>query len=91
MALKPKERQERLAMARRFESGGLSKYEFCRREGISRSKLDYWLKNLVREHQPVDAEFVEVVVAEPRTLQRSVTCEVELPHGVKLRFFGHSE
>jgi len=93
MALKPEARQERLAMARRFETGGLSKNEFCRREGISGCKLNYWLKNLDKERQQVvaDAEFIEVVVTEPVVQAQEVACEVELPYGVKLRFYGPSK
>lgn len=90
MALKPEARQERLAMARRFERGELSRTEFCKRERISKCKLNYWLKNLEleRNQHVADAQFIEVVVSEPVRDQQQVTCEVELPHGVKLRFFG---
>ncbi len=38
-----------------------------------------------------DAEFIEVVVTEPVSHAQEVTCEVELPHGVKLRFYGPSK
>lgn len=64
-----------------------------RREGISGCKLNYWLKFLAseRSQRTVDAEFVEVVVTNPKPVTKKVTCEVELPHGVKLRFFGSAE
>lgn len=84
-------------MARRFESGQVSKAEFCRREGISTCKLEYWLRNLEIERGAFDGEFVEVRVSDsPVEVRvsdspvpgRVVTCELELPHGVKLRFFG---
>ena len=90
MALKPKARQERLAMARRFETSELSRTEFCKRERISKCKLSYWLKNLDLERKQgvTDAEFIEVVVSDPVARNQTVACEVELPHGVKLRFFG---
>ena len=93
MALKPEARRERLAMARRFEAGSLSKNEFCRREGISGCKLNYWLRHLEDERSRgiVDADFVEVVVTDSTSRSERVTCEVELPHGVKLRFFGSTE
>ena len=90
MRLTSRGRQERLAMAGRFQAGGLSKTEFCRREGISKCKLAYWLKNLKleRKQDVTDAEFIEVLVSDPTSREQTVTCEVELPHGVKLRFFG---
>ena len=92
MALKPEAREERLAMARRFEAANLSKRQFCRREGISGCKLNYWLKNLEleRNREAVEADFIEVVVSDSSHRQREVTCEVELPLGVKLRFFGEA-
>lgn len=94
MALKPEAREKRLAMARRFETSLVSKSEFCRQEKVSVCKLNYWLKNLAieRRQETSEGEFIEVVVSEPETsVSRRVTCEVELPHGVKLRFFGPGE
>ena len=90
MRLGQKARQERLELARRFEVGSLSRTEFCKREGISKCKLSYWLKNLDLERKQgvTDTEFIEVVVSDPVARKQTVTCEVELPHGVKLRFFG---
>ena len=88
MALKPRERAKRLEMARRFESGGDSKSEFCRREGISTCKLEYWLRNLALERGHFEGEFVEVRVSDSVATDRVLTCELELPHGVKLKFFG---
>jgi hypothetical protein len=64
VALKPRARQERLAMARRFEAGDLTKSKLCRREGISGCKLKYWLKNL--EAEPI---CVLVYTSLPRALR----------------------
>ena len=35
-------REMRLAMARRYEEGGLTKARFCELEGVSLGNLDYW-------------------------------------------------
>lgn len=88
MALKPGERAERLEMARRFEAGQFTKAEFCCREGISPCKLEYWRRNLELERGTFDGEFVELRISDSATPGCVVTCELELPHGVKLRFFG---
>lgn len=100
MALGIKARRERMEMARRFETGFLSKREFCRREQISSTKLNYWLARLDREksQETIEGEFLEVVVSDltqnregPCHSEVQLTCELELPHGVKLRFFGPSQ
>lgn len=100
MALGIKARGERMEMARRFETGFLSKREFCRREQISSTKLNYWLARLDREksQETIEGEFLELVVSDDAQTNGGtngcapqVICELELPHGVNLRFFGPSQ
>ena len=84
------QRESKLEMARRYESGSLSKAAFCRSEKVSTGSLDHWVRVLRQERLGdfVEASFVEVEVsaAPPRSERPHV--EVELPFGVKLRFFG---
>lgn len=85
------ERRERFALAQGFRSSNLSKAEYCRRNGLSASNLDYWLREAVKEESGVvEAAFFEIQVADgvPSTPARQPDLEVELPLGVKLRFFG---
>lgn len=78
--LGPKDREQRLAMARRFEAGQFTKSDFCFREGISKTRLNHWLKHLAdeRDASSIDADFVEVQVTEFPTPPARVTCELEL-------------
>ncbi len=87
--------QARLEMVRRFEQSTLSKKEFCRLEGVPRTTLDYWRRRA--QHSKVaEAGFIEVVTTEDATSTavevysqtRQPQVELELPFGVKLRFFG---
>ena len=89
-------REDRLAMARRFEQANISKDHFCKAESVSMSTLDYWRHQLrVNDQGALEAQFVELVVDEPGRVgtrppapgQRP-DLEVQLPLGVKLRFFG---
>lgn len=85
------ERSERFALARRFRSSNLSKAEYCRRNGLSVNILDYWLREAAKEESGiVEAAFFEIQVADsgPAAPARQPELEVELPLGVKLRFFG---
>ena len=79
----------RLEMAKRFESGELSKTKFCESEGISVSTLDYWRNQLQTEAEPgfMEAEFTEV--SSPKLFGRkNLQVELELPMGIVLRIFG---
>lgn len=82
-------REMRLAMARRYEEGELTKVRFCELEGVSPSNLDYWRRQLRDETQEgfLEAEFSELkptTTPQPRAPQ----IEIELPFGVTLRIFG---
>lgn len=82
-------REVRLEMAKRFESGELSKAKFCESEGVSVSTLDYWRHQLQAEGEPrfMEAEFTEV--SPPRRVaSKSLQVELELPMGIVLRIFG---
>jgi hypothetical protein len=81
-------------MARRFESGSVSKAQFCRAERISSGSLDHWLR-VSREEQSevgfIEANFVEVNAGARTAVpaeDQQPDIEVQLPFGVKLRFFG---
>lgn len=86
------ERRERFALARGFETSKLSKVEYCRRYQLSVNSLDYWLREAAKEEQgAVEATFFDVQVSDnsaPMLQSRQPDLEVELPLGVKLRFFG---
>ncbi len=86
-----KERRQRLALVRDFQESRLSRAEFCRRRDLPVSTFDYWRRTArIEEAQStVDGHFVEVHVedAHQETGPR-LEIEVELPYGVKLRFFG---
>jgi hypothetical protein len=88
--MKKNVREQRLAMVRRFANSELSRAEFCKQEGISISCFDYWR---ARAHQrEALSGFVQVKVEEAQAVERAErmprpSLEVELPMGVKLRFF----
>ena len=88
------QRRERFALARGFETSRLSKSEYARRHGLSINVLDYWIREAAREDSSaLEAAFFEVQVTdspvpEAKMPPRQPDLEVELPHGVKLRFFG---
>jgi hypothetical protein len=86
------ERQHRLALARGFDASNLTKAEYCRRHGLSANSFAYWYSES-KKTQPegiVEAAFFQVQVEDgPRAASsRQPDLEVELPLGVKLRFFG---
>ncbi len=70
---------------RRLRSSGLSRTEFCRREGIALSSFDRWRRRV--EPESACGDFVELA---PATTVRDETWELEiaLPNGVHLRFRG---
>ena len=87
------ERQRRFALVKSFPKSGLSRAEFCRLHGLTVNSFNYWLKEwrFQTGGSITDAEFVEVQIAEspePTRVHRQPDVELELPHGVKLRFFG---
>lgn len=91
-------------MARRFEQTSISKDNFCKAENISMSTLDYWRQQLRLDDTfgngyafqgAVEGQFVELIADKPgRVTTRPPApgqrpdLEVQLPLGVKLRFFG---
>ena len=87
------ERQRRFALVKSFPESGLSRAEFCRRHGLTVNSFNYWLKEMrIQGAESItDAKFVEVQIAENPEFTRisqQADVELELPHGVKLRFFG---
>jgi transposase-like protein len=70
---------------RQLRSSGLSRAEFCRREGIPLSSFDRWRQRVEPETTPDD--FVELAAA-PTARPESWELEVALPNGVHLRFRG---
>ena len=90
------ERQRRFALVKSFPESGLSRAEFCRRHGLTVNSFNYWLKEMRIQGvgSITDTEFVEVQIAEDpefTRVPRQAEVELELPHGVKLRFFGVSQ
>ena len=71
---------------RRFESSGLDRNEFCRREDVAVSSFQRWRHRL---GSIAAAEFVELVpTSSPSVPSSSWSLEVSLPNGVCLRFQG---
>ena len=71
---------------RRFESSGLDRSEFCRREDVAVSSFQRWRHRL---GSVAAAEFVELVpTSSPSVPSSSWSLEVSLPNGVCLRFQG---
>ena len=86
-----KQRSQRLALVRSFPESGVSKAEFCKQHDLPMSTFDYWRRTVQIEdaENMVDGHFVEVHVESARAEpDRQPTMEVELPYGVKLRFYG---
>lgn len=92
MRYNDRERCERLALARAFGQSNLTKAEYCRRHGLSVNSLGYWIREAAKEKsESLEAAFFEVQVTDSAPVTPSSSqpdLEVELPMGVKLRFFG---
>lgn len=93
MRYSDRERRERFALARAFEHSNLTKAEYCRRHGLSVNSFDYWSREAAKEEpQALEPTFFEIQVADSPPVHqppsRQPDLEVELPLGVKLRFFG---
>lgn len=86
------ERRERFALARAFEASNLTKAEYCRRHGLSVNSLSYWSRAAAKaESEALEATFFEIQVTDSAPVappSRQPDLEVDLPLGVKLRFFG---
>lgn len=92
MRYSDRERRERFALARGYRASNLSKAEYCRRCGLSVNSLDYWLRESEKEEMSAaETAFFEVRVTDSEaspTPKVQPDLEVDLPYGVKLRFFG---
>ena len=91
MRYSDRERRERFALARGFEASGLTKRDYCRQHGLSTGSFDHWLREAAKaEVGEREGSFIEISVADsaPEVQSRQPDLEVELPLGVKLRFFG---
>ena len=86
------ERRERFALARAFGTSNLTKAEYCRQHGLSSNSLDHWIRELAKAEQgTIERSFFEIEMTDGPTVvpqPRQPDLEVELPLGVKLRFFG---
>lgn len=88
------ERERMLALASDYAGSGLGRAEYSRLHGLHVSKLDYWLRKWRDEQSStdvLDSEFIELdfggLVRSDATPGALPDVELELPHGVKLRFF----
>lgn len=92
MRYSDRERQHRLALARGFDASNLTKVEYCRRHGLSANSFAYWYSQAKDQQSEgiVESAFFQVQVEDgpPAATSRKPDLEVELPLGVKLRFFG---
>ena len=89
-------RERMMALVGDFQTSGLSRVEYSRLHEVSVSKFDYWLAKWRKEQEPetgvLEAEFIQLDLGglsrTPAAGSRAVPdVEVELPHGVRLRFF----
>lgn len=74
-------KEERLKLLRKQEESGLSRVEFCRREGIAAGTFYGWCKKLRKEK----VGFIELRKPELK-LSRGSTLELKLPNGAELKF-----
>jgi transposase-like protein len=72
----------------RYEESGLSRVEFCQREGMARTTLEKWSRKLSSSGVP--ARFVELVPPRlsPTLAEGAWAVELELPSGAVLRIRG---
>ena len=80
----------------RFATSGITKKEFCRREGLTESSFSWWKSNLGRRDRDRDAEngsvptvtgtFVPVAIADPSVTpllnDRNGLIEIDLRQGI---------
>ena len=72
-------------LVERYEAGGLSQREFCRREGLNENTFRSW-RGRLQSQASSQVPFVEVV---PASVPESPwLIELELPRGVTLRMRG---
>lgn len=94
MRYNKRQKDERRALARRFEQSELSKTDYARQHGLSVNSLNYWIGEATKEEsRAVETAFYEIKVTDGPVSSRQdpprqPDLEVELPLGVKLRFFG---
>ena len=81
---KRRTKAEWIAILDRFRSSGLTRMEFCRREGVPLSSLQRWQRRLGSE---VSEGFVELAPG-PTPATSPWELEIALPNGVQLRFRG---
>ena len=53
-------RQEKIAMIKRWQDGGLSQKDFCREEQIPYHIFHYWYKRVRAGENPVRKKFVKI-------------------------------
>lgn len=75
MGVKRYTAEERSDILERYSASGLSREEFCEREGVSKSALYRWEGRAGASRRG----FVELPV------NRAHSIELELPHGVRLK------
>jgi transposase-like protein len=83
-------REQMMELVENFESSGLDRASYSRLHGVSLSKFDYWRSKWKREQgsDVQEAEFVELDLGRSSSVRASTPdLEVELPHGIKLRFY----
>lgn len=90
-------RQKTFALVEEYKNSGLSRDKFCQRHGITVRKLASWvtLVNRAEAESTPEAEFIELVATTSKTKSsketskphKTLELEVELPLGVKIRFF----
>lgn len=75
------------AVFRRFQSSGLSRRDFCQREGLALSSFQRW-RSLTAERE-VEGEFVELRPSTtPAVSPAGWTLELSLPNGASIRLRG---
>lgn len=72
---------------RRFESSGLSRRDFCRREGLALSSFQRWRSLIAAPEQ--QGQFVELIPSStPAAPAAGWTLDLSLPNGASIRLRG---
>lgn len=79
--------QQMADMIERWQQSKLSQVQFCKQEGISYYRFQYWRKKFGQEnnwHQPAADGFVKLKVKDP--MQTAAAIEIHFPGGARLFF-----
>ncbi len=88
-----KSKQEMYPLVSKYYNGSLSKKEYCKKNKINISSMNYWItkyrKDQLPDNNESSPEFIPVEIEESHSQINSVTARVELdlPYGVKIKIY----